>query len=250
MANRTNTVLKIVFLTWFVFAPYYLWLFRSLLLNTMPPYPWPAVIGLTYIPLAVALVVLVAKRMYRKESAGSQASNPQGTTSSSLTLDPVWISSADHLTRFHLLPWYAKWFGRLPKGFPKVRAGLISYPLVYFAQGTPSLRADGFKFSARFPTPTATKSYANLDSNLRLGFAPNQLLSVRRFDMRQIAPRAIPLPFIRIQTTSGELQDFLVCPGSSDVSAIAREAENLFFALGAFVGKAKKSDSESRASAG
>ncbi len=49
-----------VFLAWIVFAPYYLWLFRSLLLDKMPPYPWPAVIGLTYIPLAVVLLVFVS----------------------------------------------------------------------------------------------------------------------------------------------------------------------------------------------
>jgi len=138
------------------------------------------------------------------------------------------------------LPWYAKWFGLLPRNFPKVRAGLISYPLVYFAQGILSLNADRFEFSARFPAATATKSYANLASDLWLSFAPNQVLSVRRFDMRQITPRAIPLPFIRIQTTSGELQDFLACAGSSDAVLTARETENVFFALGVFMSKAKK----------
>jgi hypothetical protein len=250
MANRANTTVKIVLLTWALFTPYYLWLFRSLLLNKMPPYPWPAVIGLTYIPLAVVFVVLVAKRMYRKELAGSQASSPRGQTSATLTLDTVWISSVDYLKRFHALPWYAKWFGLLPEGFPRVRAGLFSSPLVYFAQGILNLSADRFEFSARFPTPTATKSYANLESDLRLSFAPNQVLSVRRFDMRQVAPVAIALPFIRIQAASGELQDFLVCAGSRDVSAIARETDNLFFALSAFVSKAKKNDSESRVSAG
>ncbi len=47
-----------VFLAWIVFAPYYLWLFRSLLLDKMPPYPWSAV--MTYIPLAVVLLVFVS----------------------------------------------------------------------------------------------------------------------------------------------------------------------------------------------
>jgi len=58
--SKTN---KIVLLTVVLFAPYYIWLFSALLRDKMPPYPWPAIIGLTYMPLAVALVVLVAKKM-------------------------------------------------------------------------------------------------------------------------------------------------------------------------------------------
>jgi hypothetical protein len=215
----------------------------------MPPYPWPAVIGLTYFPLAVGFLVFVHKKMYRKELAASQTSSRRGSTSPSLTMDPVWISSVDHLKSFHSLPWYAKRLGLLPREFPKVRAGVLYSPLVYFAQGVLSLGTDSFKFSARFPAPTATKSYANLASDLGLSFAPSQVLSVRRFDMRQIVPTGIPLPFIRVQTKSGEPQDFLVCAGSSDVSAIARDTENLFFALSAFISQAKKGDSESKAPA-
>lgn len=242
-----NRITKMVFLTWIVFGPYYLWLFRSLLLNKMPPYPWPAVIGLTYFPLAVAFLVFVHKRMYRKELAASQTSIGRGPTSSMLTLDTVWISSVDHLKRFQSLPWYSKRLGLLPREFPKVRAGLLYSPLVYFAQGILSLSADRFEFSARFPALQFAKVCVNLATDLRLNFAPNQVLSAWRFDMRQIAPTAIPLPFIRIQAASGELQDFLVCVGSSDVSVIARETENLFFALGAFLNRAKKDDSESKA---
>ena len=247
MGNRVSIRIKMVFLVWIVFAPYYLWLFRNLILDKMPPYPWPAVIGLTYIPLAVCFLVFVHKRMYRRELAAIQTScKYPGVAASAHLPEVVWISSIDHLKRFQELPWYAKWFGLLPKGFPKVRAGLISYPLLYFAQGMLSLNGDSFKFSARFPIPEGTKSYANLATDLRLSLAPNQVLSVSRFDMRQIASTATPLPFIRVQTTSGELQDFLVCAGATDVSLIARQTESLWFALGAFLGKAKDKDSGSR----
>src|SRR6266702_962972 len=246
MANRMNATVKIVFFASVLFVPYYLWLFTNLLRDTMPPYPWPAVIGLTYMFIALTVFVIVAKKMYRKELAGSQGSSPRGPISSSLTLDSVWVSSVDHLRRFQSLPWYAKWFGLLPKGFPRVKAGLISYPLVYFGQGILSLSADRFEFSARFPAPRTAKTYANLATDLRLSLAPNQVLSVSRFDMSQIASTATPLPFIGLQTTSGELQDFLVCAGATDVSLIARQTESLWFALGAFLGKAKDKDSGSR----
>ena len=141
---------KMVLLTFLLFAPYYLWLFRNFFLGSVPPpYPW---IGLIYMPLAVVVLVLVHKKMHREELGRSQASSPRNPTSSTLTVDVVWISSVDHLRRFHSWPWYAKWPGLLPKEFPKVRAGLISYPLVYFAQGSLSLSADRFEFSAGVPT--------------------------------------------------------------------------------------------------
>ena len=98
-----------------------------------------------------------------------------------------------------------------------------------------SLNGGNFKCSAFVPAPNGIKSYANLASDLRLSFVPNQVLSVSRFDMREIVPTALPLPFIRIQTKTGELQDFLICAGSEDVSKIARETESLWHALGAFV---------------
>ncbi len=185
-----------VFLAWIVFAPCYLWLFRSLLLDKMPPYPWPAVIGLTYIPLAVVLLVFVHKRMYWKELAASQTSGYVGVRAPASLPAVAWISSLDHLQRFRDLPWYGKWFGLLPKGFPKVMAGLLFNPLLYFAHGALSLDGGSLKCSAFLPAPKGLKSYANLDSDLRLSFAPDQVLSVIRFDMRQIVPTALPLPLV------------------------------------------------------
>ena len=75
-----NRITKMALLTLLVFAPYYLWLFTSLILNTMPPYPWPSVIGLTYIPSAVIILVFVHKALYRKELADSQSSKKPGQT--------------------------------------------------------------------------------------------------------------------------------------------------------------------------
>ena len=173
--------------------------------------------------------------MYRKELAASQTSGYVGVRAPASLPAVAWISSLDHLQRFRDLPWYGKWFGLLPKGFPKVMAGLLFNPLLYFAHGTLSLDGGSLKCSAFLPAPKGLKSYANLDSDLRLSFAPDQVLSVIRFDMRQIVPTALPLPFIRIQTASGELQDFLVCAGSDDLSAIGRETAGLWYALVAFI---------------
>jgi len=227
-----------VFLTWVVFAPYYLWLFRNLLLNKMPPYPWPAVIGLTYIPLGVVFLVFVHRKIYKKELADSQIPRHLGSNAPASVPGVIWISSLHHLKRFRDLPWYANWFGLLPDGFPRVRAGLLFNPLLYSAQATLSLDGGSFKCSAFVPSPhQGLKSYSNLASDFHLHLVPNQVLSVSRFDMRQIVPAALPLPFIRIQTTSGELNDLLVCAGSDDVSAIGRETESLWHALSAFVSK-------------
>jgi hypothetical protein len=203
----------------------------------MPPYPWPAVIGLTYIPSAVIILVFVHKALYRKELADSMSVS---TGASERVPQVIWISSLDHLKRFGELPWYSKWFGLLPAGFPKVKAGLLFSPLLYFAQANLSLSQNLFTCQAFVPPTTAMKSYADLSSTLRLSLSPNQISSVTRFDMRQVLPTALPLPFIRIQATSGELHDFLVCAGSGDVSAIGRETGSLWHALAALKAAASR----------
>ena len=83
------------------------------------PYPWPAVIGLTYIPLAVVLLVFVHKRMYRKELAASQTSGYVGVRAPASLPAVAWISSLDHLQRFVTYLGTANGLGFCPRVFPR-----------------------------------------------------------------------------------------------------------------------------------
>lgn len=231
-----NRLVKRLFLTWAVFTPLYIFWFVGVGLDKFPHSRWPGLVALAYIVLGVSFLVFMHKRMYAKELAAAQASNLPISTH---LPEIVWISSVEHLRRFRDLPRYAKWFGIVPKGFPKVRAGLLYYPLLYFAQANLSLNGDRFQLSAFAPAYEGTKVYANLISDLRLSFEPAEVVSVIRFDMKQVMPTNLPLPFVRVQTTRGQMRDFLLCAGSSDPSLMAGETENLWFALGAFASKAK-----------
>jgi hypothetical protein len=63
MTRNRKSAVKILLLSWLVFAPYYLWLFVSLLKRAMPPRPWPAVIFFSYWPIGIAVVMMLAKKI-------------------------------------------------------------------------------------------------------------------------------------------------------------------------------------------
>jgi hypothetical protein len=125
--------------------------------------------------------------------------------------------------------------GCVPDDFPFVTIGTRSAPLVYYSRGDLFLSQAELKFAAR-PPQSSTKFYANLNTDLQFRFAPDQIVSVSRFDMREVTTAPVRLPFLRIRTSSGALRDFLICSGSEDLSALATETEDLFCALQSFAG--------------
>jgi hypothetical protein len=232
-----NSPAKVLLTIWGVFTPYYVWIFYCIGCKKLPPNPWPAVIFLSYLFVGYFVVRAILRRRPNQSLADSQSSNSLEVTASVSVPKVVWISSLEHLQRFRELPWYRKWSGLLPSCFPRVRLGIISYPLIYFAQGTLNLNGSDLKLSTFVPPSDGMKVYANLVSDLQLSLSPDQVRYVTRFDMRQIVRTALPVPFIRIQTITHDLPDFLVCSGSGDMSVITRETENLWYALAAFVSK-------------
>ena len=239
MPDRINIAVKVILLTWAIFVPYYLWLLFEGLKHTLPPYPWPAVIGITYFVCGIGTVVVIAKRMFRQalQDAAVLSGAPE-VSSSGITLREIYISSPDYLELFNSLPWYGKWFGILPSGFPRIRAGFVSHPAVYFASGSLSITQDQLTVSAATLSSDPRGPHGNLVPGFQLTIAAIQISSVKRFDMRQILRGSIPLPFLRVQTTTGALRDFLVCSGSRDLATMVRETENLWFSLGVFRARA------------
>jgi len=64
MTRSRKSAVKIILLAWLVFTPYYIWLFASLLKNTLPPYPWPAVVFLSYLAIGIAVVMRLARKIH------------------------------------------------------------------------------------------------------------------------------------------------------------------------------------------
>src|SRR4029077_5276072 len=110
MANRTNIAVKVIFLTWAIFIPYYLLVLSWGLNHSLPRYPWPAVIGLSYFAGGISVVVFVAKRMFRRSLLEESISFESRTSAlDGIALNAVYVSSPDHLQLVQCLPWYAKW---------------------------------------------------------------------------------------------------------------------------------------------
>ncbi|SRR6266436_1633973 len=233
MGNRTNIAAKVILLALSIFAPYYVWIIAKGLSHTLPSYPWPAVIGLGYFACGISIVVFVARRMFRRALLDDAVSSDvDKRKSSSLAIAEIYISSVDHLRLFRSLPWYARWLGILPTGFPRVRTVFYGYPALYFATGSLSVDQGVFAISAHTVSSGQRGPYKDLAPQFRLTVTPNEITSIQRFDMREIVKTDTPLPFLRIQTTSGVVRDLLVCSASRDIEAMRQETENLWFALG------------------
>jgi hypothetical protein len=63
MTRSQKSAVKILLLAWLIFTPYYIWLFVSLLRSVLPPWPWPAVVFLSYLAVGIPLVMTLAKRI-------------------------------------------------------------------------------------------------------------------------------------------------------------------------------------------
>lgn len=161
-----------------------------------------------------------------------------------LKINTAWISSAAHLARFQDLSWSAKTFGNVPDDFPTLWLESRRYPILYFASGTLIVDPNRLVFAAHDPSTASkltlvNKVYSNLNDALRFTLTPEQILSVARFDMSQVGSFPMPLPFLHVQASAGDISDFLVCAGSDDPSEIGAITEDLYVALQSFTAERK-----------
>jgi hypothetical protein len=149
-----------------------------------------------------------------------------------LTFPNVWISSIEHLERFRELPWY-KVLGLVPVGFPRVRIGFQNYPVVYLSRGL--LEVDGeLCFRAVVEAPRLMRSYSNLEDDLQFRLTRSDIVGIEPYKMTQAILSHFNLPFLRIRSNVGTLQDFLICAGGTNMSVIRVESQRLEVALMAF----------------
>jgi hypothetical protein len=240
MSGRAANAAKCFLLLLLVFSPYFALIAWVILTYGGQPPRWFGLVGLVYMIGGIWLCVILTRKMFNKQLttlAPDVVTRVQETYGRSdfpaLTIEMAYISSLDPLKRFQSLPWYTKQLGIMLGDFPTVIAGGRSYPIVYFASGPITLSPKEFKFVAR-ATVGPWKSYSNLNLDLRLDFNPEEVLSMGRFDMYQVTSASVRFPFIRVQTTAAELQDFLVCSGADDLTEAAAETEELLVALESF----------------
>jgi hypothetical protein len=245
-SQRVNGA-RMLLLMLLVFSPYIvfvIWIFQSYG-DTLPR--WFGLVALTYMIGGIWLCAKLTPKMLNKQLT---TLSPEVLTSAkeaygrsdfpAITIQIAYVSSVDHLQRFQALPWYAKYLGFLPGDFPAVAiGGRRPIPIVYFASGQLTLSPTEFRFAAHVPDSSYWKSYTNLIEDLSFAVLPKDLLSVSRFDMRQVTSATVRLPFVRVQSNTGQLRDFLVCSGSDDLSKIATETEELLVALQSFAGSRK-----------
>jgi hypothetical protein len=243
MTGGQRTQAKVVGTFFLIFAPYAaLIAIVAISLKGAPMPRWVPLVGLAYVLLGIRACMVESRRLYNRElSALTQEQIDQSRRTydrpdfPALKIPIAYLSSLDHLKQFQALPWYAKFFGRVPEGFPFVMIGRSAAPLVYVAQGELTLCPAELKFAARQPV-SPLKTYFNLKNELQFRLAPDPIVSVMRFDMREVTTAPIRFPFLRIRASDGILRDFLICNGSEDLSAIPGQTEDLLCALQSFAG--------------
>lgn len=214
------------------------WLLWSGTHNTLPSYPWPAVIGLTSIVLTVTTCTFVAKGMFANALTSATVNAIPHVSASGVRIEKIYFSSVDYLNGVVSLPWHAKYLGILPSGFPRMRGTFgISLPTVYFAIGSLVITPEQMTVAAAMVGDNVGNFCTDDARAFSFSFTPGQILSAQRFDIRKTANWLIPLPFFRIQTTVAGAEDFLVCTGALDFWNISQETSDLWAALGTFLSK-------------
>jgi len=245
MGSRVATAAKCLLVMVLVFGPY--WALVAFVISRYGSHPprWLGVVGLIYMIGGLWLCVVITSKIFNKQLAQlsseliARSQEAYGRPDfPGLSIQVAYVSSVTHLKRFESLPWFTKYLGIAPGDFPMVTVSGRSNPIVYFSSGQITLSPEAFKFAA-CPPSDPWKSYSNLNVSLTLDLKPDQILSVARFDMRDVTSASVRLPFIGVQTSAGELRDFLVCSGSDDLNEIATQTEDLYVALRSFAASKK-----------
>jgi hypothetical protein len=137
-----------------------------------------------------------------------------------MIIEPVWVSSVEHLQTFERAYRDSSFCRRLvgawklPEGFPYTRGSTgipWRIPLVMFSSG--SLRIDDglMDFEAK-PYQLSFNRLHHLRSDLRFTLNAQDVNAVEGFEFVSPVQRYFSLPFARIRTNkAGELADFLLC---------------------------------------
>jgi hypothetical protein len=148
--------------------------------------------------------------------------NADDTLSDELRIEPIWLSSRDHLNRFHGIVSAKSWLrimlgGRyvVPSGFPNILIDEKPFPLVYYSSGELRIGSDAAFYTAGpYEQTFMGKRRRNLDSRVRITISRRSIEMIGRFK-----PEAAVLCYFTINWLEIKSRDLpesaLLCIGSS-----------------------------------
>lgn len=158
----------------------------------------------------------------------------------SLTVDPLWVSSKEHLSKFKSIfdnnPWYKKLFGgmNVPDDFPYVQVQNNFFPLVYFSSGILDINGLNVHFTAQKKSGRFGSTYHNVDDSLEFTFRTIDIKSLTRFRPDPVFLKHYVVNWIEVEI-NGFDKSILVCVGGvgPSMKRIDRDTDELFARLSA-----------------
>jgi hypothetical protein len=159
-------------------------------------------------------------------------------SSFSFTVDPLWVSSKEHLSEFKTIfdsnSWYKKYFGGLnvPEDFPCLQVQRNFYPLVYFSSGIMDITGLNVQYTAQKKSGKFGSSYCNVDNSLEFAFKIRDITSLVRFRPDPVLIKQYTVNWIDLGI-NGFDKSILVCVGGAGLSMkrIERDTDDLFVKL-------------------
>ncbi len=162
--------------------------------------------------------------------------------SSPFTVDPLWVSSRDHLTDLAAIyqanPWYKKLFGGLsvPEDFPCVQIQRNFFPLVYYSSGIMEFKGPKLTYLAQQRQGRLGSTYFNVNNSLQFEIEAKDLKSLNRFRPERMPVKHFTINWVELDI-SGFEQPILVCVGGSGPSMkrIHDDTDKLYQTLNAWI---------------
>jgi hypothetical protein len=150
--------------------------------------------------------------------------------------DSVWLSSREHLERFHAIreatPWYRALLGgryRIPPEFPSIQIGSQNYPLVYFSSGDLTIRNNIIAYEPRPSGAGLVHNRNNINSSIAFSIDIAQHPRFERFRARG-SSSYFSITWIELSLPT---RSFLLCAGAPGpgMSGVNERTDALYKAI-------------------
>lgn len=152
-------------------------------------------------------------------------------------IQPIWVSSIQHLSIYHAIvsgtPLWRKMLGwyPIPKGFPKVRFGFASTPIVLFSYGEIVIEESSLQYYPLHPKMKYSQRYSNLKQDLIFEIKYSDIQVVERYQHKNAFINYFNINWVRIIPKTDILnRDVLICVGGygPSMSEITYNTDRLF----------------------
>ncbi len=155
--------------------------------------------------------------------------------SEAFTVEPLWVSSREHLAEFGGLldetPWFKRMMGRVqvPDGFPCVEFQSRYVPIVYFSSGILELRNSTVHYTAQKKLARTGAVYHDLDESLTFTFDVNEMVRISRYRGEERFIKYYSIEWIELEV-QGRETPLLICVGGRGpgMRKIRNDTDQLF----------------------